>query len=55
LNGSYRLNATTVQQDAGAIDSLYGDADRDWFLASTEDLLPDRLASGDPLEKLTSI
>lgn len=38
LNGSYRLNATTVLED-GAVDVLYGDAGLDWFLASSEDVV----------------
>jgi len=55
LNGSYLLNASTVQKDSAAIDSLFGEADRDWFLASIEDLLPDRVTSGDGAEELTLI
>ena len=32
LNGSYRLNATTVHDDA-AIDTLFGEGGLDWFFA----------------------
>jgi RTX calcium-binding nonapeptide repeat (4 copies) len=32
LNGSYRLTATTVHDDAAA-DSLFGEAGTDWFFA----------------------
>jgi hypothetical protein len=47
LNGSYRLNATTVHND-GAIDELRGDQDNDWFFALTgglnADLVKDKTA-----------
>jgi hypothetical protein len=47
LNGSYRLNATTVHND-GAIDELWGDQDNDWFFALTgglnADLVKDKTA-----------
>ncbi|MBI3465096.1 MAG: tandem-95 repeat protein [Planctomycetes bacterium] len=42
LNGSYRLNATTVHDDA-AIDQLFGDAGQDWFLYKASGLSKDSL------------
>jgi len=41
LNGVNRLYSGTVFTD-GAADWLYGEAGQDWFLASSEDQLPDR-------------
>ncbi|MFN0051423.1 MAG: calcium-binding protein, partial [Planctomycetales bacterium] len=34
LNGTYKLNSTTVVLDDGAVDILYGDAGLDWFLGA---------------------
>jgi Ca2+-binding RTX toxin-like protein len=36
LNGSYLLNSSTVFND-GSVDTLFGDAGLDWFLASASD------------------
>lgn len=53
LNGAWLLNSSTIQQDFPAIDQLFGEGDRDWFLASSEDQSPDRASTTDPLETLT--
>jgi Ca2+-binding RTX toxin-like protein len=37
LNDPYLLNASTVSDDAGAIDQLFGEGDTDWFLVSLGD------------------
>ncbi|MHB8955837.1 MAG: PQQ-dependent sugar dehydrogenase [Pirellulaceae bacterium] len=37
INDPYRLNGTTVANDS-AVDSLFGDGNYDWFLASADDL-----------------
>ena len=55
LNGSYVLTSATVSKDASAVDTLFGGLDRDWFLASAEDVLSDRVTSGDQTEQLTLI
>ena len=55
LNGSYVLTSATVSKDASAVDTLFGGLDRDWFLASAEDVLSDRVISGDQAEELTLI
>jgi Ca2+-binding RTX toxin-like protein len=39
-NGDYRLDSTTVHEDADS-DTLRGGADLDWFFVSDEDLTPD--------------
>jgi hypothetical protein len=41
LNGTNKLNSTTVKSDNGAIDQLFGDDDDDWFLVSPEDSVND--------------
>ena len=46
LNGAYVLTSATVSRDASAVDTLFGEIDRDWFLASAEDELSDRETSG---------
>jgi hypothetical protein len=38
LNDPYLLTGSTVSDDAGAIDNLFGEGDTDWFLASSGDL-----------------
>jgi Ca2+-binding RTX toxin-like protein len=38
LNDPYLLNNSTLANDAGAIDQLFGEGDTDWFLVSTGDL-----------------
>ena len=45
LNGSYRLNANTVFGDASN-DALWGESERDWFLADAADQTPDRVTAG---------
>ncbi len=55
LNGSYVLTSATVSKDSAAVDTLFGGLDRDWFLASAEDVLSDRVLSGDQAEELTLI
>ena len=48
LNGTNRLNSTTVVNDANAKDSLSGSVDTDWFFQSVGDVLLDfRLELGD--------
>ena len=48
LNGTNRLNSTTVVNDANAKDSLSGGDDTDWFFQSAGDVLLDfRLELGD--------
>lgn len=42
LNGTTVLNATSVFNDA-VTDSMYGEADRDWFWAFSTDSTPDRI------------
>jgi Ca2+-binding RTX toxin-like protein len=37
LNDPYLLNGSTVSNDAGAIDQLFGEGDTDWFLVSAGD------------------
>jgi hypothetical protein len=49
------LNASTVQNDSNAVDSLYGEDDRDWFLTSSGDLTPDWVPSGAGAETKTVI
>lgn len=39
------LNASTVHDDAGAIDSLTGGLGLDWFLTSTGDVITDKTAA----------
>ncbi len=41
LNGTNKLNSTTVKNDANAADSLTGDTDTDWFFQFTGDVLVD--------------
>ena len=41
LNGSFRLNTSTVLQDSATVDEVLGEGDNDWFLFSLEDLTPD--------------
>ena len=55
LNGSYVLTSATVSKDSAAVDTLFGGLDRDWFLAGAEDVLSDRVLSGDQAEELTLI
>jgi Ca2+-binding RTX toxin-like protein len=40
-NGSRVLNATTVFDDGGAVDTLTGDAGLDWFIIFTGDIVTD--------------
>ena len=42
LNGTYRLNATTVHDDA-AIDELFGEAGFDWFIYTGSGAFADHL------------
>jgi hypothetical protein len=46
LNGIYRINATTVSDDAAAVDELFGEANQDWFLVSALDQLNDQNVGG---------
>jgi Ca2+-binding RTX toxin-like protein len=46
LNGAFRINSTTVSDDAGAVDTLYGRAGMDWFLVSAGDLIQDANTGG---------
>ncbi|MFM8187550.1 MAG: hypothetical protein ACKN85_03625 [Pirellula sp.] len=39
-----RNNVADTIFDDGAVDSLYGQSDQDWFIASAQDLLPDLLS-----------
>jgi PKD repeat protein len=41
LNGSYRLNGTTVIDD-GVLDDLYGNGGQDWFFAGPNDRVNDK-------------
>lgn len=41
LNGTNKLNSTTVKNDTNAADRLTGDADTDWFFQFTGDMLVD--------------
>jgi hypothetical protein len=50
-NGTRLLNASSVFDDAGAVDSLTGGAELDWFIAFVTDLVID-LNDGGP-ETLT--
>lgn len=53
--GTYKLDSSTIQQDALAIDQLFGETDRDWFLAGSEDQTPDQVTNGDQAETRTGI
>lgn len=44
-NGSTLLNASTVQDDSGAVDQLTGGTSLDWFFASLNDNLLDKAAN----------
>ena len=55
LNSSYVLSSSTVRRDAAAVDQLFGEDDRDWFIASREDRVTDRVTSGDQAETITVI
>lgn len=55
LNTTSLLNTSTVQKDASAIDTLFGDEDRDWFLASTEDATSDQASTEGAAEVRTQI
>jgi hypothetical protein len=46
LNGTTYLNATTISDDAGVRDDLWGDGDTDWFVIDVNDRARDR-ASGE--------
>jgi hypothetical protein len=54
LNGTYRLNADTVFAD-GLVAWLWGESERDWFLADSADQTPDWVASGAEAETKTLI
>jgi len=56
INGSYRLNSSTCFRD-NAIDLLYGESGRDWFLATSRDLdhALDRVLWGSGAETWTGI
>jgi Ca2+-binding RTX toxin-like protein len=45
-NGSARLNASTVFNDGGAVDRLWGEQDLDWFLVSAGDAVNDLNTGG---------
>jgi Ca2+-binding RTX toxin-like protein len=42
-NDPYFVNATTVSNEAGAVDTLFGNTETDWFVVSAGDLLKDRV------------
>lgn len=50
LNGTYRLYSATVQNDSGAVDSLTGGSELDWFFESLGDSLKDLTTSIGELE-----
>jgi hypothetical protein len=48
LNNPYKLDSTTVFNDAGAVDQLFGEGDTDWFLVSigdTNDAVPGEIVT----------
>jgi hypothetical protein len=45
-NGTTRINSTTVSNDGGAADTLFGRAGLDWFVVSTADLVKDLNTGG---------
>jgi hypothetical protein len=51
LNGTVLLTSSTVFGDMGSVDTLWGRGGLDWFFASLEDSLRDRL----PGEVVTAI
>jgi Ca2+-binding RTX toxin-like protein len=52
-NGSFRINNTTVSDDAGAADTLFGGPGLDWFVVSAGDQVRDRNTGG--TETVTTI
>jgi hypothetical protein len=53
LNGTNFLNATSVQDDIGAADTLLGGSGLDWFLTSVGDIVSDKNSGG--VETATSL
>jgi hypothetical protein len=54
-NNPYLLDSSTLSDDAGAIDNLFGEGDQDWFLVSAGDLTPDWVESGPGAETKTQV
>jgi Ca2+-binding RTX toxin-like protein len=52
-NGSFRINSTTVSNDLGAVDALFGGLGLDWFVVSAGDQVRDRNTGG--TETVTTI
>ncbi len=54
LNGSYRLNATTVHDDA-AVDEMWGEGGNDWFFALVGGINADKVKDRSGSEILTAL